>query len=84
MFSAWPLNRKRIYNGNLLIGMLESRIAERRISGSNSKPLITVCNHQSCVDDPLIWGGKCNPALHIIHSRPNHEMLTLPYRPAET
>ena len=41
-------NSLRIYNRNILIDALESR--------PKDVPLITVTNHHSCMDEPLLWG----------------------------
>ena len=41
-------NSLKVYNRNILINALESR--------PTSVPLITVTNHHSCMDEPLLWG----------------------------
>jgi len=47
VFSGW-LNNFTVYNREVLINVLNDRPA--------NKPLITVSNHYSCLDDPLLWG----------------------------
>lgn len=42
------LNNVKCHN----IGILNKYIEER----PDGVPLVTVSNHQSCLDDPLIWG----------------------------
>ncbi|RUS87968.1 hypothetical protein EGW08_004246, partial [Elysia chlorotica] len=42
------LNRVKVHNRETLYNMIE-----RRPKGQG---LLTVCNHTSCMDDPLIWG----------------------------
>lgn len=42
------LNKFEVYNREILYNALDKRPADR--------PLVTVCNHNSCLDDPLIWG----------------------------
>ena len=41
-------NSTIVYNRNILIDALENR--------PNDVPLITVANHHSCMDEPLLWG----------------------------
>ena len=41
-------NSLRIYDRSILIDALESR--------PKDVPLITVTNHHSCMDEPLLWG----------------------------
>ncbi|ESN94972.1 hypothetical protein HELRODRAFT_87213 [Helobdella robusta] len=41
------LNRTKIYNAHVLHDSIENRPKDR--------PLITICNHHSCLDEPLIW-----------------------------
>jgi hypothetical protein len=45
-FSGW-LNRKHVYNLDIL---------EETFSRVKDRPLLTVTNHISCFDEPLIWG----------------------------
>lgn len=42
------LNNVVVYNRNVLIDAIENRPAD--------VPLITISNHHSCLDDPLLWG----------------------------
>jgi hypothetical protein len=42
------LNRTHIYNRDVLVQALESR--------PSGVPLLTVANHHSCADEPLLWG----------------------------
>ena len=42
------LNRTVVYNRERLINLIEKR--------PNGVPLVTVSNHQSCFDDPGLWG----------------------------
>lgn len=44
------LNKAHVHNADKLIELLEKR--------PKGKPLITVSNHDSCCDDPLVF-GKC-------------------------
>lgn len=46
IWAAW-LNRFEIYNKDILLNAVER---------SHSTPLLTVSNHTSCIDDPLLWG----------------------------
>uniref|UniRef100_A0A8C4Q6X5 Tafazzin family protein n=1 Tax=Eptatretus burgeri TaxID=7764 RepID=A0A8C4Q6X5_EPTBU len=48
MSFAEALNRLDVYNGSSLLSMLDRRPL--------STPLITLANHQSCMDDPLLCG----------------------------
>lgn len=42
------LNRTKIYNRDTFLDIVEHRDKHRG--------LLTVCNHYSCIDDPLVWG----------------------------
>jgi hypothetical protein len=41
-------NHTQVYNRDVLVQALESRPA--------GVPLVTVANHHSCMDEPLLWG----------------------------
>ncbi|XP_037578327.1 tafazzin-like isoform X1 [Dermacentor silvarum] len=45
--TGW-FNTVNVYNKEILIDAIENR--------PKDVPLITVCNHHSCLDDPFIWG----------------------------
>ncbi|CAM6118175.1 unnamed protein product [Calypogeia fissa] len=47
------LNRTRVYNKDTLLDLVQSRPA--------GTPLVTVSNHMSTIDDPLMWGLKGLP-----------------------
>lgn len=47
VFIDW-LNTFHVHNREILIDALDNR--------PKGTPLITVCNHHSCLDDPLLWG----------------------------
>ncbi|KAH7947739.1 hypothetical protein HPB52_015420 [Rhipicephalus sanguineus] len=47
LFHGW-FNTVNVYNKEILIDAIENR--------PKDVPLITVCNHHSCLDDPFIWG----------------------------
>lgn len=47
LFHGW-LNTVNVYNKEALFEAIENR--------PKDVPLITVCNHHSCLDDPFIWG----------------------------
>ncbi|GFO21780.1 tafazzin [Plakobranchus ocellatus] len=42
------MNTVRVHNKNTLYDLIEKR--------PEGKGLLTVCNHTSCIDDPLMWG----------------------------
>uniref|UniRef100_T1IJL0 Tafazzin family protein n=1 Tax=Strigamia maritima TaxID=126957 RepID=T1IJL0_STRMM len=48
VFSCW-FNSFNVYNREILINALDNR--------PSSQPLITVSNHYSCLDDPMLWAG---------------------------
>lgn len=53
------VNKSTVYNGNILNETL-NRNYHALFSLYQSiprRPLITYCNHTSCMDDPLIWGS---------------------------
>ena len=52
------LNTTHIYNGDALVKSMER---------PEGVPLITVCNHTSCLDDPLVWGATLNWRHLITH-----------------
>jgi len=60
LFAAWPLNRKTLYYPERITDILARRLADIK-AGRQAKPLITVINHRTCMDDPLVWGGLCQP-----------------------
>lgn len=47
LFIDW-LNTVNVHNREILIDALDNR--------PKGTPLITVCNHHSCLDDPMLWG----------------------------
>ncbi|XP_067132259.1 tafazzin isoform X2 [Centruroides vittatus] len=47
IFTGW-LNNVVVYNKHVLIDAIENR--------PENVPLITVSNHHSCLDDPMLWG----------------------------
>lgn len=49
IFSDW-LNTVNVHNREILIDAIDNR--------PKGTPLITLCNHHSCLDDPMLW-GKC-------------------------
>ncbi|KAL5013298.1 hypothetical protein ScPMuIL_007568 [Solemya velum] len=55
IWTVW-LNRTKVYNREQLDDALELR--------SHDKGLLTVCNHHSCLDDPLLWGILKRKHLH--------------------
>ena len=44
------LSRIKKHNTEVLLKYVDDRPSE--------VPLVTVCNHSSCIDDPLIWGKE--------------------------
>ena len=52
LFTEWT-NRVSVYN----LEALHAAVADR----PKNQPLVTIANHTSCVDDPLIWGA-CLPS----------------------
>lgn len=53
------LNTVNVHNREILIDALDNR--------PKGTPLITVCNHHSCLDDPLLWGIL--DWRHVLNSR---------------
>ncbi|EEC03268.1 phosphate acyltransferase, putative [Ixodes scapularis] len=49
LFHGW-FNTVNVYNKEVLFNAIENR--------PKDVPLITVCNHHSCLDDPFIWGEE--------------------------
>lgn len=43
------LNKSRVHNAQQLLDCINNR--------PKGKPLITLCNHDSCCDDPLVFGN---------------------------
>ena len=50
LFSSAGLNSCKVYNLKTLMKALNDRPA--------GVPLVTVANHHSCMDEPLLWGNK--------------------------
>ena len=50
-FWAQCLNSSRVHNHSVLLDTLTKHYNNKR-----RRPLITISNHSSCLDDPLIWG----------------------------
>ena len=48
---AQCLNTTRVHNHSVLLDTLA-----KHYNNKKKRPLITICNHSSCLDDPLIWG----------------------------
>lgn len=48
-------NRTYVENHQVFLKTVEAHYRSR--NSSNSYPLITICNHHSCLDDPGLWGA---------------------------
>ncbi|XP_055953992.1 tafazzin-like isoform X2 [Argiope bruennichi] len=58
LMTDW-LNTVTVHNREVLIDAIDNR--------PKGTPLITVCNHHSCLDDPMLWGIL--DWRHVINSR---------------
>lgn len=58
--SEW-LNRTKVYNKNILHEAIASR--------PQNRGLVTVSNHTSCIDDPLLWGEHWHGTKLIIDNK---------------
>ena len=50
LWLTW-FNRTRIQNADVFVKAIDDHFSSRRY------PLVTVCNHHSCLDDPGLWGA---------------------------
>jgi len=55
MISEW-FNRITVYNKAMLYEAVETR--------QKDQALVTVSNHRSCLDDPVLWGNMLYCYLH--------------------
>ena len=55
VISEW-LNRITVYNKAVLYEAVEKR--------QKDQALVTVSNHRSCFDDPVLWGSMLQCYLH--------------------
>lgn len=54
--SVW-LNKTKVHNREVLIDAIKTR--------PKGTPIITISNHESCFDDPGIWGESILPGLSL-------------------
>lgn len=57
------LNTTTVHNHHVFLNVTNQHYRD------NKKPLITICNHTSCIDDPLVWGALLPWKWHLNSDR---------------
>ena len=60
------MNKSNIYNHHVFLDTLSKHYNAAK---NKKKPLITISNHSSCMDDPLIWGSLIPFKWHLNSNR---------------